>query len=59
MKVYILFQTDVWKSKHSRVCFGVFQTQTAAISAAKTNNLFTSNSEVEVIETEINEYKEV
>ena len=22
-KVYVLFQTDIWKTKSSRVCFGV------------------------------------
>ena len=27
MKLFILYQTDNWKSKASRVCFGVFDTE--------------------------------
>lgn len=34
-KVYVLFQTDIWKTKSSRVCFGVFLYENAAIDAAK------------------------
>ena len=30
MKAYILFQTDVHKTKSSRVCFGVFSTEEKA-----------------------------
>ena len=33
-KVYVLFQTDIWKTKSSRVCFGVFLYENAAIDAA-------------------------
>ena len=40
-KVYVLFQTDIWKTKSSRVCFGVFLYENAAIDAAKENGLYT------------------
>ena len=44
-KVYVLFQTDIWKTKSSRVCFGVFLYQKcSAIDAAKENGLYTNES---------------
>ena len=48
-KVYVLFQTDIWKTKSSRVCFGVFLYENAAIDAAKENGLYTNESEVDII----------
>ncbi|RHF02011.1 hypothetical protein DW701_17455 [Bacteroides eggerthii] len=59
MKAYILFQTDVYKSKHSRVCFGVFSSEVKAIDTAKENNLYTDQAEVVIIECEINQFEEV
>ena len=52
-KVYVLFQTDIWKTKSSRVCFGVFLYENAAIDAAKENGLYTNESEVDIIECEL------
>ena len=48
-KVYVLFQTDIWKTKSSRVCFGVFLYENAAIDAAKENGLYTNESKVDII----------
>lgn len=48
-KVYVLFQTDIWKTKSSRVCFGVFLYENAAIDAAKENGLYTNESEVDIM----------
>ena len=39
-KAYILFQTDIWKSKSSRVFCGVFTTYKKAFKAAEENSLF-------------------
>ena len=59
MKVFILFQTDVWKSKASRVCFGVFDTRAKAIESAKWQELYNCISEVVVVEVTINQFEEI
>lgn len=59
MKVFILFQTNVWKSKASRVCFGVFDTRAKAIESAKWQELYNCISEVVVIEVTINQFEEI
>lgn len=58
MKVYILFQTDMWKTHKSKVLFGVFTSFEAANQAAKDNDLYTSDSEVVIEEVEINKFIE-
>jgi hypothetical protein len=59
MQVFILFQTDIYKTKSSRVCFGVFGTETEAIDAARDNDLFSHISEVVIIETTLNLFEEI
>ena len=59
MKVYILFQTDVHKTKSSRVCFGVFSTEEKAIAAAKENDLYSYLSEVVIIECGVDKFEEL
>lgn len=59
MKVYVLFQTDIWKTKSSRVFFGVFLYKSAAIHAAKRNELYTSESEVDIVECELGKLEEL
>lgn len=59
MKVYVLFQTDIWKTKSSRVFFGAFQCRTTAIDAAEKNGLVTYNSDIEIIECELGKFKEL
>ncbi|MDH6357763.1 MULTISPECIES: hypothetical protein [Bacteroidales] len=59
MKAYILFQTDVHKTKSSRVCFGVFSTEEKAIIAAKENDLYSCQSEVVIIECDIDKFEEL
>lgn len=59
MTVFILYQTDQWKSKASKVCFGVFSTKELAIDAAKAKGLYNNEREVEIIETTLNEFKEL
>ena len=59
MKLFILYQTDNWKSKASRVCFGVFDTRAKAIDSAKWQELYNHNSEVVVLEVTLNLFEEV
>jgi hypothetical protein len=59
MTVYVLFQTDVWKSIRSRVFFGVFSTEAGAIDHAKENGLYTHDVEVVIIECETDKFGEV
>lgn len=59
MTVFILFQTDVWKSIKSRIFFGVFSTEVKAIGAAKENGLYHSDAEVVIVECEIDKFDEV
>ena len=59
MKVYILFQTDVHKTKSSRVCFGVFSTEEKAIAAAKEYDLYSYLSEVVIIECDVDKFEEL
>lgn len=59
MKVYVLFQTDIWKTKSSRVFFGVFLYKSAAIHAAKVNDLYANESQVDIIECELGKLEEL
>lgn len=40
MKLFLLFQTDNWKSRASRVFFGAFDSRVKALDYAKYNNLY-------------------
>ena len=59
MKLFILYQTDNWKSRASRVCFGVFDTRAKAIDSAKWQELYNHNSEVVVLEVTLNLFEEI
>jgi hypothetical protein len=59
MGVFILYQTDIWKTKGSRVCFGIFDSRIKAIESAKWNELYANNSEVVIIELTINVFQEI
>ena len=59
MTVFILFQTDIHKSRTSRVFCGVFSTEAKAIDNAKENGLYTCDVEVEIIECDIDKFGEV
>ena len=58
MKLFILYQTDVWKSKASRVCFGIFDSRIKAIDSAKYNGLYCSSAEVVIEEVTLNLFEE-
>jgi hypothetical protein len=59
MKLFILYQTDIWKTKTSRVYFGIYDSRPKAIDSAKYNGLYCSDSEVIIEEITLNEFKEV
>lgn len=50
MKAYTLFQTDIWKTKSSRVFCGVFTTYKKAFKAAEENNFFGPDSTADIVE---------
>jgi hypothetical protein len=58
MILFILYQTDIWKTKTSRVCFGVFDSRTKAIDSAKYNGLYCPCAEVVVEEVTLNLFEE-
>ncbi|WP_396191815.1 hypothetical protein [Flavobacterium sp.] len=59
MSVFLLFQTDSWKSRASRVFFGAFDSRIKALDYAKYNDLYWHNSEVVVVEVTLNQFGEV
>lgn len=59
MTVFVLFQTDIHRTRASRVFFGVFTSETLAIDYAKENGLYTHDAEVEIIECETDKFGEV
>ncbi len=58
MTVFVLFQTDVWKTYKSRVFCGVFSTEQNAIDNAKANGLYTHEAGVDIVECEIDKFDE-
>ena len=56
MKVFVLFQTDIHRTKASRVFFGVFTFEALAIDHAKENGLYTHDAEVVIIECETDKF---
>ena len=59
MSIFLLFQTDNWKSRASRVFFGAFDSRNKAIDFAKYNDLYWCNSEVVIVEVILNQFGEV
>jgi hypothetical protein len=59
MSVFLLFQTDNWKSRASGVFFGAFDSRAKALDYAKYNDLYWYNSEVLVVEVILNQFQEI
>lgn len=59
MKLFILYQTDIWKTKSSRIYFGIFDTRNKAIDSAKYNGLYVNNAEVIIEEITINQFNQI
>ena len=58
-EVFVLFQTDVWKSKKNRVFLGVFSSKIKAIDSYKKNEFYSNDSEIVILEVNLNEFKEL
>lgn len=56
MKLYILYQTDLWKTKTSRIFFGIFDCRCKAIESAKYNGLYSQNAKLIVEQVTINQF---
>ena len=61
MKVYILFQTTIYNGlrKGKRFCFGVYSSEAKAVDVTKENEFCSHDSEVEIIEYEIDKFEEI
>jgi hypothetical protein len=58
MTLFILYQTDNWKMKSSRVFFGVFDCRKKALDCAKYHNLNAHNSKIVIEEVTLNQCSE-
>lgn len=59
MKLFMLYQTDLHKSKSSKVCFGVYSTKEKAIDAAKEYDLYSHQSEILIEECRLDTFGEI
>ena len=59
MKLFMLFQTDQWKSKASRVFFGIFDSRDKATDFANYNCLAQNKCQILVIKVGLNEFGEI
>lgn len=55
MKVYVLFETDAWQSRASRVCLGVFASIHKLLEAVHNNHV----SHFIMVECELDEFTEL
>ena len=58
MKLFILYQTDKWKTKSSRIFFGVFDCRKKAQDCAKYRKLETGESKIVIEEATLNQCSE-
>ena len=59
MKLFILYQTDIWKTKISRVFYGIFDSRPKALDCAKYNGLYGPNIKVVIEEVTLNIFEEI
>ncbi|MBC7845531.1 MAG: hypothetical protein H7Y10_03465 [Flavobacterium sp.] len=59
MELFILFQTDRYQSKSSKVCFGVFDSEEKAIEAANLESLSEYESEIVIEKCTLNQFEEI
>ena len=58
MTLFILYQTDNWKSKTSRIFFGIFDCRSKAMDCAKYHKLQTPSSKIVIEEVKLNQCEE-
>lgn len=56
---YVLFETDVHKFKSSRLFLGVFRSFELANTYAKKYNCYTNETEVVILEVELDKFEEM
>lgn len=59
MTLFILYQTDAWKSKASRICFGIFDSREKALDIAKYHRLAGANAKIVIEKIMLNIFQEV
>lgn len=57
--IFVLFETDVHKSKQSRIFLGAFESEEIAKEIAKQNNCYRQDCNAEIVPTQLNEFKEI
>lgn len=57
--VFVLFETDIYKTKSGRLFLGVFSSFELANHFAKINNCYTNKTEVIILEVEIDKFEEM
>jgi hypothetical protein len=58
MTLFILYQTDIWKSLTSRIYCGIFDCRNKAKDSAKYFGLYTKNSTAVIVEVTLNQFQE-
>jgi hypothetical protein len=58
MTLFILYQTDTWKSKASRIFFGIFDSRNKAIDIAKYYGLYCKSCKVVIEEVTLNQFED-
>lgn len=58
MTLFSLYQTEIWKSKTSRIYFGVFDSREKAKDCAKYYGLYAKNAKVIIEEVALNQFQE-
>jgi hypothetical protein len=57
--IFVLFETDMHKSKESRIFLGVFESPKIALENTLKNDYSHDNRKIEIVETELNQFKEL
>ncbi len=57
MTLFILYQTDIWKTKTSRIYFGVFDSREKAKDCAKYYGLYVPEAKVVIEQITLNQFQ--
>jgi hypothetical protein len=57
--IFVLFETDLHKSKASRVFLGAYESWDVALETAQKNNCIRTDCQIDIIPTELNKFKEI
>lgn len=57
MTLFLLYQTDIWKTKTSRIYFGVFDSREKAKDFAKYYGLYAPSTKVVIEEVVLNQFQ--